>query len=325
MTRSATVVLTRIVLPLAVVAVALAGQAQAARFPAPAASAQSAGQIAGRNLIAPLPGFGPGTPALAAAAVATCAAYATQAGWANNGYYGGDLVTAAAICVAESGGDPKLYACDENGTTVALADYPPVSCPKGTTSYDRGLWQLNSKAAAGVSDACAFNPICNAQNAYLASQRGTSFAPWSSYDQDTYAGPYLDRVQAAVTALRSGTVPSAVLGECLAWAKQAAGARVVLANCGGGSVSLQQWAIASGKLRAGSLCAAIASTSGNPGVVLARCGRARSQEWLPYGRAELRNAADGKCVTDPQSSLTAGVQVDVSRCTDAKAQTWWLP
>jgi hypothetical protein len=54
----------------------------------------------------------------------------------------------------------------------------------------------------------AFNPVCNADEAYLASQRGTSFSPWSSYDQDTCA-KYIDPAQGAVTKLTSGTVTSA--------------------------------------------------------------------------------------------------------------------
>jgi len=39
----------------------------------------------------------------------------------------------------------------------------------------------------------------------------------------------------------------------------------------------------------------------------------------------LRNAADGKCLTDPASSLTAGTQMDVTDCANAENQTWWLP
>jgi hypothetical protein len=242
----------------------------------------------------------------------------------NNGYFGGDLVTAAAVCVAESTGDPKLYVCDKNGVVVATGNYPPVNCPAGTTSYDRGLWQLNNVAAKSVSDGCAFDPVCNASQAYLFSGRGTSFAPWASYDQDTYAGPFLDLVQTAVTKLSAGTVTSALLGECLAQARPVRGAKVVVANCGPGPVT-QRWTIGGGRLRAGSVCATIASTKGSPNVVLSRCSRSRSQIWLPAGRAELRNSADGKCLTDPKSSLRPGTQVTATTCANAKNQTWWLP
>ena len=241
----------------------------------------------------------------------------------NNGYFGGDLVTAIAICVAESTGDPERYVCDEKGKVVGQGEYP-VHCPAGTTSYDRGLWQLNSKAAAAVSDKCAFSPLCNAEQAYLHSQRGTSFAPWSSYDQDTYTH-YLDPAQIVVTKLRSGTVTSAELGECLARSRSAAGAKVVLANCGIGPVSPQRWQLAGGKLRSGAWCAAIGSGSANPGVVLRRCSRSSGQVWLPFGRNELRNSADRKCLTDPHGTLTAGTALVAGRCANAKSQTWWLP
>lgn len=275
-------------------------------------------------MIAPVNGTAP-QAAQAATAAATCASYATRAGWANNGYYGGDLVTATAICVAESGGDPLVYVCDENGKVVGQGEYAgdPVPCPAGTTSYDRGLWQLNSVAASGTSDSCAFSATCNAGAAYLASQRGTSFAPWSSYDQDVYAR-YIDAGQSAVSALTKGTVPSALLGECLqAWSK--AGARVVIANCGHGG-NIQQWTVTGGHLRSGSVCAAISSTSAKrPGIVLRRCANQKIQKWTVVRHDELRNAYDHKCLTDPYSSLTSGTQVDVTGCRPAKNLVWWLP
>jgi hypothetical protein len=178
-------------------------------------------------------------------------------------------------------------------------------------------------AASGTSDQCVFNPVCNAGVAYLASQRGTSFSPWSSYDQDTYA-KYIDAAQGAVTKLTSGTVTSAMLGECLE-AKSTVGAKVVIANCGSGG-AIQQWNVSGGKLRSGSVCATISSTSAStPGIVLRRCAAQKIQQWTVVGRNELRNAFDGKCLTDPNSSLTAGTQVNVTSCANAKNQTWWLP
>ncbi len=281
------------------------------------------------TMIAPLGGVGPGTSAQTAAAARTCVKYATRAGWPNNGYYAGDLVTAAAICVAESAGDPSRFVCDDaNGKIVGSGDYvpgQPVPCPSPqTVSYDRGLWQLNSVNAAGVSDPCAFNPVCNAGKAYLFSQRGTDFMPWSSYDQDVYT-PYIDPVQAVVSTLGGGTVTSAELGECLAPAKSSVNAAVVVVNCGDGG-TLQQWLTGGGKLRSGSVCATIGSNPPtHPDVVLRRCSTSRSQSWSRYGRYELRDLADGKCLTDPNGNLTAGTKVDVTACANSKDQTWWLP
>ena len=274
----------------------------------------------GVPLIAPTAAQGRLSPAATGKAVSTCVFYAARAGWANNGYYGGDLVTAATICVAESRGDPHLIVC--NGKT-GQGDWPGFKCPAGTVSYDRGLWQLNSKNAAQTGNKCAFDPVCNAGAAYLDSGRGISFAPWSSYDSQAYK-VYLDLVQAAVTKLAHGTVTSALLGECLAQSRPVVGAKVDIVNCGSGAAN-QQWFTSGGKLRSGSRCAAIGSSGRNPGVVLRRCANTRTQDWAVFGRYELRNAADHKCLTDPGSSLKAGTQVGVTACADAKNQTWWMP
>ena len=279
----------------------------------------------GAPLIAPTADQRPLSVAAAGKAISTCARYAARAGWLNNGYFGGDLVTAATICVAESRGDPHLTVCNGKvpGSIIAEGDWPNFKCPAGSVSWDRGLWQLNSKNASGTTDKCAYNPVCNAGRAYLYSGRGISFTPWSSYDQQTYAR-YLDRVQAAVTKLSLGTVTSALLGECLAQSKAVVGAKVDIVNCGSGAAN-QQWSISGGKLRSGSRCAAIAQVRGKPGVVLRQCANRKTQNWSVFGRYELRNAADHECLTDPRSSLKAGTQVDVTRCANAKNQTWWLP
>jgi len=281
----------------------------------------------GVQLIAPTTEHWHLSPAAKGKAVSTCVRYATRAGWPNNGYFGGDLVTAATICVAESRGDPHLIVCDDaSGNIPAQGDWPTFTCPEPqTVSWDRGLWQLNNVFAKKTTDKCAFNPVCNAGQSYWRySGRGISFARWSSYQLQTYA-VYLDLVQAAVTKLSYGTVTSALLGECLEQSKALVGAKVVVVNCGSGAAN-QQWSISGGKLRSGSRCAAISSTRGKPGVVMRRCGRSKTQDWSVFGRYELRNAADHKCLTDPgPTPLKAGTQVNVTTCANAKNQTWWLP
>ena len=288
-----------------------------------------AGQsVAGVRLVAPVSLPGSISAALAGQASRACVKFAARAGWPNNGYFGGALVTAAAICVAESRGNSGFYVCnDAKGNIIGqgtVSPGHPVKCPSNSVSHDRGLWQLNSKTAASVSDKCAFNAGCNAEQAYLFSQRGTTFTPWSSYDQDTYAR-FIDPVQAAVNALRTGTVTSGELGECLAVGKAVGGAKLIIVNCGDGAAT-QQWSMSGGKLRLGSHCAAIASrTAAKPLVELGHCANARNQDWAVFGRFELRNAADGKCLTDPSGSLKSGTAVDVTTCSNAKPQTWWLP
>ncbi len=350
MTRPPLTTLAILAVPLALAGLALAAPALAVTRQSPAQSsggsapavrvapvtvmlpaARTAPVIEPRALIPPPGGPGaisplqPLTPAQAANAVGTCARYATTAGWANNGYYSGDLVTAGAICVAESAGNPLLYVCDNSaGSVIGHGNYNGTTpdCPAGTVSYDRGLWQLSSKYASTVSNACAFTAVCNAGQAYLFSERGTDFNPWSSYDQDTYT-QFIDLVQADITKLTSGTVTSAELGECLVQQKPIVNYKVEIANCGSGAAT-QLWVATGGKLRTGSLCAAIGAGS-KPGIVLRKCAKSKSQGWSAYGKDELRNAADGKCLTDPAGSLTAGTQVDATSCANAKDQTWWLP
>jgi hypothetical protein len=279
------------------------------------------------GLISPNSLSGMPSAVLAGKATTSCLRFATRAGWPNNGYFGGALVTATAICVAESRGNPGFYVCDNAaGNIIGQGTFSPghpVRCPAGTKSYDRGLWQLNSKTAK-TTDKCAFNAGCNAGQAYLFSQRGTSFTPWSSYDNDVYAR-FIDDAQTAINGLRTGTVTSAELGECLAVGKAASNAKLIIVNCGDGA-STEQWTVAGGKLKLGSHCAAITSrTAAKSGVVLTRCANAKNQDWTSFGRFELRNAADGKCLTDPGGNLKTGTAADVAKCTNAKPQTWWLP
>jgi hypothetical protein len=253
-----------------------------------------------------------------AAAARTCASHAAAAGWANNGTYGGSLVTATAVCVAESGGHPKVFHCDATG---AIGFYPPVSCASGT--YDRGLWQLNSQYQTSVTDLCAFRAQCNANAAYRISGQGMSFSPWAVYDSNFYT-TYLDYAQAAVSALTSGAVASAVFGVCVARSQLAAGASVVVGRCSYGT-GAQRWALAGGALSHGGLCLTAGAGTGQPAVTLAVCDGGAGQSWAPYGLAGLRNRQSGQCLTDPGGAATVGTPLTMARCTGAREQGWWLP
>jgi len=267
--------------------------------------------------LAPRGAAGPLTRAQAATAAQSCAAYAAAAGWANNGYYGGNLVTAVAVCVAESGGNPAVYYCDGTGSDGI---YPPVSCPGG--SYDRGLWQLNSKAQAGVTDACAFRPRCNANAAYAISAAGASFSPWATYGSTAY-GHYLGAAQAAVRGLDSGALASAVFGVCATRSAPAPGAAVVVGACGR-SLASQQWTVAAGTLRAGPLCLA-AGSGGLPAVTMGTCDGDPGQTWTAAGPGELKDGRTGQCLHDPGASRAAGTPLTLSACLSTRGRTWWLP
>jgi len=251
--------------------------------------------------------------AQAASAASACTARATAAGWANNG----SLVTASAVCVAESGGRSAVYYCNPTGQD---GNYPPVHCPG---IYDRGLWQLDSAGQSGTSDACAFNAQCNANVAYTISGRGTNFAPWAVYTSGNYTG-YVSAAQEAVAALRSGTVASAVLGACLARGQYAMNAPVVIGSCGT-SARQQQWSALGGTIRGGHLCVAVASRAAYANVRLRWCDGLTWQMWTPSGTGELRNVLSGECLADPGGSLVPGTGVTVAPCVADPTRVWWLP
>ncbi len=210
----------------------------------------------------------------AASAAQACAGYATYAGWTNNAS-NGDLVTASAICVAESGGRPTVYYCNPTGQD---GYYPPVNC---SGMYDRGLWQIDNQAWTSITDTCAFAAKCNADGAYAISQRGVSFSPWATYTSHVYAN-YLTAAQSAVRALRGG-------------------------------------------IRDGDYCLAVASPAKTAAVRLRRCNASSYQQWTALGNGLLRNALSGRCLRDPNSTVTPGTPVNVGSCILTASRLWWLP
>jgi len=217
----------------------------------------------------------------AASAAQACAGYATYAGFTNNAT-NGELITASAICVAESGGQPTVYYCNPTGQD---GFYPPVSC---SGMYDRGLWQIDNQAWTSISDTCAFMAKCNADGAYAISQRGASFTPWATYTSGTYSH-YLAAAQSAVRALRGGTLPSGVAGVCLSRVKYTQNALAVTSTCGSGT-GRQQWRVAGRAIRDGAYCLAVASAGSTAAVHLRRCNGSSYQQWTALGNGLLRNA-----------------------------------
>jgi len=252
----------------------------------------------------------------AVTAAQACAGYATYAGWTNNSSHS-DLVTASAICMAESGGQPTVYYCNP---TRKDGYYPPVTC---SGVYDRGLWQIDNQAWASITNTCAFTAKCNADGAYAISQNGTSFSPWATYTSGTYSS-YLSVAQTAITALRGGTVPSGVAGVCLSRAAYAQDAAVITSTCGSGA-GRQQWHIGRHAVRDGKYCLAVASPSATAAAHLRRCNGSPYQQWTALGNGLLRNTLAGRCLRDPNSTVTPGTQVNVGSCVAAASRVWWLP
>jgi hypothetical protein len=273
------------------------------------------------------PGHDPGLrvhltgPALTAAAN-QCAAWATDAGFPNNGYMSGGLTIAVAVALAESGCNPA--ACYDN--TIS------ASCTQKTEnskdSLDRGAWQLNNAAAGAAPDSCAYSGPCSATAAYYpVSQDGTYFARWVRYSTDTYAGS-LWAAQQAVNALRRGTVASTVTGSCLGFPADRRGARVKLANCG--SKTGQIWRLAGSTLRTpANLCAAATSRSRTAPIELAKCTGSSLQAWAARPGAQLYNTGAHRCLDDPvliaKGGDKPGVVLVAASCNGSQGEGWFKP
>jgi hypothetical protein len=251
----------------------------------------------------------------------TCAEWASNAGFANNGYMGGSLTTAVAIAVAESGCNPA--ACFDNTTKAACS-----AQPLATDSLDRGAWQLNNKTWSSIPDSCAYSGQCAAGAAYLqVSQDGTYFAPWVRYSSDTYAR-YLWAAQQAVNALHGGTVASAVTGSCLGFAGDRNRAPVRLANCS--EKGSQIWRPIGGSIRtAAGLCLTATSSRHAANVEIARCNGSALQRWQAGADAQLYNSGAHRCLADPLWGKAGGdkpgIVLMTTGCVVSQGEGWFKP
>jgi hypothetical protein len=100
------------------------------------------------------------------------------------GFTGNDWVVSVAIAEAESSG----------WTHARLID---TDC-----SVDRGLWQINSYWHGEVSDACAFDPSCNANATHTIWASG-GWTQWTTYNNGAYLS-HMSEAQAAVDQVRRG-------------------------------------------------------------------------------------------------------------------------
>lgn len=89
---------------------------------------------------------------------------ASQAGFTGTGLQ--DIV---AIAMAESGGNTLA------SNTVG-----------NSAGTDRGVLQINSFFHPEVSNTCAYDPICSFTQAFNISQGGTSFTPWTTFDNGSF-------------------------------------------------------------------------------------------------------------------------------------------
>lgn len=105
---------------------------------------------------------------------------------------GSDALTAFAVALAESGGDPtRTNTHNTNGT------------------IDYGLFQINSVHSALLTGANWQDAQTNAHMAYtLYTAAGNKFTPWAAFNNGSFAG-FLARAQAAAKTNANTPVPSA--------------------------------------------------------------------------------------------------------------------
>jgi hypothetical protein len=102
-----------------------------------------------------------------------------------------DPITAAAIAMAESGGNP-----DAVGDTSITPPYGSV-----------GLWQINVAAHPQYDPQSLHDPTTNAQAALAISSGGTTFTPWSTFNSGAYQ-QFVPAAQAASGSWLPGVTAS---------------------------------------------------------------------------------------------------------------------
>jgi len=105
------------------------------------------------------------------------------------GVRGSNLVLAVAIAWAESG----------LRTDAVGWNFDPVTGER--VSVDRGIWQINSAAHPDVTEACAFDPPCNARAMFRISNSGTNWRPWTTFNTGAFNQFFLAATVAVKTML----------------------------------------------------------------------------------------------------------------------------
>jgi hypothetical protein len=90
-----------------------------------------------------------------------------------------DVVTAAAVAMAESGGDPCAQGDPNIGTR---------SCTPNGRSTSFGLWQIHVTPTihAAYDPLKLLDPTYNAQAALAISKGGTDWTPWTTFTSGAY-------------------------------------------------------------------------------------------------------------------------------------------
>lgn len=121
--------------------------------------------------------------------------------WLVAGGRPGTQATAAAVALAESGGNPAAIL---NTAYPKLPGYHPPATGN-LPEYSVGLWQINVVAHPSYSVASLLTPTGNANAAVSVSNLGLDFRPWSTYTSGAYK-TYLAGVPAPTPQPGAGAV-----------------------------------------------------------------------------------------------------------------------
>jgi hypothetical protein len=233
---------------------------------------------------------------------------AQQAGFAGN-----DWVISVAVAEAESAG----------WTHARLIN---TDC-----SVDRGLWQINSFWHGEVSDACAFDPTCNAQATHTIWANG-GWTQWTTYNNGAYQA-HLAEAQAAVNQAGGGGSggggTSRIIGylnRCVdvPGANGVNGQYLQMYDCNG--TGAQNWTFpGDGTIRDFGLCMDVAwgSTADGAAVQLADCSGNPAQQWVLTSAGDLVNPQANKCLDVKDWGSANGALLQTWTCSGTANQKWY--
>jgi hypothetical protein len=278
------------------------------------------------------PGTGTAPDAIAATAISVCAKVADKAGFSFADMVSTSqgpvrqIVLAIAVAMAESSCNPSAVYTNPNGCR------------------DRGLWQIDSCAHPNVSDACAFQIQCNANAAWLISNKGTYWAPWATYQNGAWTN-YLSAARGAISGFVF-MLENRGAGTCLdARASDVRNGGAIIQWACNSSDSYQQWRVVVGadgynpvlqNVGAGTCLDAKASDVGNGGAIIQWACNATGdayQRWRVRGsgqlntngnaNAGLENVGSNTCLDAKASDVRNGGAIIQWTCNSSDQYQWW--
>jgi hypothetical protein len=226
------------------------------------------------------------------------------------GFSGNDWVISVAVAEAESAG----------WTHARLIN---TDC-----SVDRGLWQINSFWHGEVSDACAFDPACNAQGTHTIWANG-GWTQWTTYNNGAYQS-HMAEAQAAVNQVGGGGGGGSRLisnwnGKCIdvPGANFASGVHLQMYGCNG--TVAQSWTFSGGTLRTqNNMCMDVAGGSTADGAVIqiATCSGNAAQQFVLSGAGDLVNPQANKCADIKDWNGNDGAALQLWVCGGTANQKW---